>query len=115
MDLLFCVSCLAVGKFALGLDSATLQTLTVATLVFGGQAVLYVARERRHFWSSRPGRWLLLSSVIDVSIVSVLALRGVLMAPLAPTILAGLFLAAVVLTLLLDTAKSMLFRHLRVA
>ena len=115
VDLLFCVACLAVGKFALGLDTATLQTLTVTTLVFGGQAVLYVARERRHLWSSRPGGWLLLSSVIDVLIVSVLALKGLLMAPLAPAILAGLFLAAVVFAIVLDTVKSVLFRHLRVA
>ncbi len=115
VDLLFCVACLAVGKFALGLDTATLQTLTVATLVFGGQAVFYVARERRHLWSSRPGRWLLLSSVIDVLIISVLALNGLLMAPLSPAILAGLLLAAVVFAVVLDTVKTMLFRHLRVA
>ena len=115
VDLLFCVSCLAVGKFVLGLDTLALQTLTVATLVFSGQAVFYVARERRHLWSSRPGRWLLLSSVIDVAIVAVLALRGWLMAPLPPAVLAGLFLAAVLFAGLLDTVKSMLFRYLKVA
>ncbi|MEI9981754.1 MAG: HAD-IC family P-type ATPase [Aliidongia sp.] len=59
VDLLFCVSCLATGRFAFGLDPATLRTLTVVTLVFSGQAVFYVSRERRHIWSSRPGRWLL--------------------------------------------------------
>jgi H+-transporting ATPase len=110
VDLLFCVTCLAVGKFGLGLDTASLQTLTVATLVFGGQGVFYVARERRHFWRSRPGRWLLLSSVIDVLILSALARSGTLMAPLAPAILAGLLLAAGVFTVVLDTVKSMLFR-----
>jgi hypothetical protein len=35
-------------------------------------------------WSSRPGRWLRLSSVANVLIVSALALSGPLMAPLAP-------------------------------
>ncbi|WP_419728892.1 HAD-IC family P-type ATPase [Lichenicola sp.] len=115
VDLAFCICCLSVGRFALDLDAASLQTLTVATLVFSGQAVFYVARERRHMWSSRPGAWLLLSSVIDVSIVSVLALKGILMAPLAPPILAGLLLAAVVFSLVLDTAKFQLFRVLRIA
>jgi H+-transporting ATPase len=114
VDLLFCISCLAVGKFVLGLDVPALRTLTVATLVFGGQAVFYVARERRYLWSSRPGRWLLLSSVIDVLIVSVLALNGLLMAPLAPAILVGVFLAACMFALVLDTVKSMLFRNLKV-
>jgi H+-transporting ATPase len=114
VDLLFCISCLAVGKFVLGLDVPALRTLTVATLVFSGQAVFYVARERRHLWSSRPGRWLLLSSVIDVLIISVLALNGLLMAPLAPAILVGVFLAACMFALVLDTVKSMLFRNLKV-
>ena len=48
VDLIFCVSCLAVGKFVLGLDTETLRTLTVITLVFSGQALFYVSRERRH-------------------------------------------------------------------
>ncbi len=115
MDLLFCVSRLAVGKFVLGLDTAALQTLTVATLVYWSQAVFFVARERQHFWSSRPGRWLILSSVIDVSIITGLALTGVLMAPLAPAILADVALAAVVFTVVMDTVKWLLFRHLQVA
>ncbi len=115
VDLVFCVLCLATGKFVLGLDAVTLRTLTVATLVFGGQAVFYVARERRHLWSSRPGRWLLLSSVVDILIVSTLALNGWLMAPLPPTILGGVFVAAIVLALVLDGVKVVLFRALRIA
>src|SRR5471030_1064222 len=51
VDLVFCVACLATGKFALGLDTDTLRTLAVVTLVFSGQAVFYVARERQHIWS----------------------------------------------------------------
>jgi H+-transporting ATPase len=54
-DLVFCIASLSVGRFALGLDSNTLRTLTVVTLVFSGQAIFYVSRERRHLWSSRPG------------------------------------------------------------
>ncbi len=114
VDLVFCVLCLAMGKFVLGLDAATLRTLTVATLVFGGQAVLYIARERRHLWSSRPGRWLVLSSVIDILVVSTLALNGWLMAPLPPAILGGVFAAAVVLAVVLDAVKVVLFRALRI-
>lgn len=105
IDLVFCVLCLATGKFVLGLDAATLRTLTVATLVFGGQAVFYVARERRHIWSSWPGRWLLLSSAIDLALISTLALKGWLMAPLAPAILAGVFVAALVHAVVLHGVK----------
>jgi H+-transporting ATPase len=114
-DLMFCVACFATGKFVLHLDTATLRTLTVVTLVFSGQAVFYVVREREHLWSSLPGRWLIVSSVIDLSIVSLLALNGILMAPLPIVILAGVFAAAIVLAFVLDAVKIVLFRRLRIA
>jgi H+-transporting ATPase len=44
-----------------------------------GQLLFYVARERQHFWSSLPGRWLVLSSITDVSLIGILALNGFLM------------------------------------
>jgi H+-transporting ATPase len=115
IDLMFCVACLATGKFVLGLEVAQLRTLTVATLVFGGQAVFYVARERKRIWSSRPGRWLVASSLVDVGIVSSLALGGVLMAPLPATILACVFAAAIFFAFVLDAAKGLLFWRLRVS
>jgi H+-transporting ATPase len=114
VDLLFCASCLAVGKYALGLDIGTLRTLTVVTLVFSGQSVLYVARERRHLWSSRPGRWLVVSSIIDVSIISILAASGILMAALPLALLVGMLAAAAVFALILDAVKIQLFRWLQI-
>jgi len=114
-DLMFCVACFATGKLVLHLDTVTLRTLTVVTLVFSGQAVFYVVREREHIWSSRPGRWLIVSSVIDLSIVSLLALNGILMKPLAAAVLAGVFAAAIVLAVVLDAVKIVLFRRLRIA
>jgi H+-transporting ATPase len=114
-DLIFCVACLATGKFAIGLGTSALQTLTVATLVFSGQAVFYVARERQHLWSSVPGRWLIASSVADLGIVSFLAFNGILMAPLPIAILAGLLVAAVAFAFVLDAVKLVLFDRLAVA
>ena len=81
-DLAFCVACLAVGKFAFGLDTDALRTMAVVTLVFSGQAVFYVSRERQHIWSSCPGRWLIVSSIVDLSIFSLLSSNGILMAAL---------------------------------
>ncbi|MEJ1969148.1 MAG: HAD-IC family P-type ATPase [Rhizomicrobium sp.] len=115
VDLLFCVACFAAGKFLFGFDTGSLQTLTVVILVYSGQSVFYVARERHHIWSSRPGRWVLASSVVDLSIVSLLAANGILMKALPVAILGGLFCAAIVLALILDTAKVALFRRLRIA
>jgi H+-transporting ATPase len=115
VDLMFCVACLATGKFLFGFDTDTLRTLTVITLVFSGQALFYVARERQHLWSSPPGRWLVLSSVTDVSVISILALNGLLMTSIPFGILAGVFLAAIIFAFVLDAMKSVLFRHLAVA
>jgi H+-transporting ATPase len=114
-DLVFCIGSLAVGRFALGLDDDTLRTLTVITLVYSGQAIFYVSRERLHLWSSRPGSWLITSSILDITVFSALAIQGILMAPLPAHIVASVFGAAIVLALCLDTVKVMLFRHLAIA
>jgi H+-transporting ATPase len=113
-DLVFCIASLSVGRFALGLDSNTLRTLTVVTLVFSGQAIFYVSRERRHLWSSRPGSWLIASSILDITLFSTLATQGILMAPLPATIVASVFGAAVVLAIILDMVKVILFRRLAI-
>jgi len=114
-DLLFCVACFSTGRFLLNLDTGTLQTLTVVTLVFSGQAVFYVARERQHLWFSRPGKWLIISSAVDLSLISLLAVNGVLMRPLAIAIVAGLLAAAAIFSLLLDLVKVVLFRRFKIA
>ena len=114
-DLVFCVACLATGKFAMGLDTSTLQTLTVVTLVFSGQAVFYVARERQHLWSSLPGRWLIASSLVDLSLISLLAINGILMGPLPIAIVVGLLVAAIVFAFMLDAVKLALFDRLAIA
>jgi H+-transporting ATPase len=110
-NLVFCVAALAVGHFVLRLDADALRTLTVVTLVFSGQAIFYVTRERRHLWSSRPGRWLVASSVLDISLFSTLALNGILMAPLPPVIVSCMLGAAVLLAFGLDVVKLALLKR----
>jgi H+-transporting ATPase len=101
----FSTAVLAFGKFQLGLGPGELQTLAFVTIVFGAQALLYVVRERRHIWSSRPGHWVLAASAADIAIVSVLALSGTLMEPLPWRVLAAVFVAAIGLALVLDQIK----------
>ena len=114
-DLAFCVISLLAGKLLLHLDAVELQTMAVATLVFSGQAVFYVARERQHLWNSRPGNLLVLSSIVDVAIISTLALSGILMAAVPVGILAGLFVAAFAFAFVLDAIKLVAFRRLEIA
>lgn len=115
VDLAFCVASLVTGRFWLGLGTGSLQTLVVVTLVFSGQAVFYVSRERQNLWSSMPGRWLIVSSVVDLSIIVVLASNGMLMTELPLAIIGSVFGLAIALALALDFVKQMLFKHLAIA
>lgn len=103
--LAFSTAVLAFGYYQLGLAPGELQTLAFVTLVFGAQAVLYVVRERRHLWSSKPSTWVLASSAADIVIVSALAFSGVLMAPLPLRLLAEVFVASIAFALILDQVK----------
>ncbi|MHB1850388.1 MAG: plasma-membrane proton-efflux P-type ATPase [Acidimicrobiales bacterium] len=102
-----------VGRDGLGLGLAPTQTLVFVMLVATGQATVYLVRERRHLWSSRPSTWMLAATAADLVVVTVLATRGILMAavPLADV---GVLLAALLaLTLALDQLKGPLLAGVR--
>lgn len=87
------------------------QTLMFVMLVFSGQANVYMVRERRHFWKSIPSRWLLISTVADILIISILATQGILMASI-PLFLVALTLLVTLLYLpLVDTLKVLVFKY----
>ncbi|HYA47777.1 MAG TPA: plasma-membrane proton-efflux P-type ATPase [Burkholderiales bacterium] len=101
----FSTAVLAFGKYRLGLGAGQLQTLAFVTIIFGAQALMYVVRERRRLWSSRPGAWVFVSSAADIGIVVALALSGTLMEPLPWRVLAGVFVAAAGFAVILDQVK----------
>jgi len=110
--LFFAITVLAIGKFELQLGTGSLQTLSVVAIVFGGEATIYAVRSRRHLWSLRPTKWLVLSSVADILIISTLAVRGIAMAPLPPSAVACELAGALVYGLMLDLIKIPLFAWL---
>ena len=58
-------------------------------------------------------RLVVLSSVVDLLIIGTLALSGTSMAPLAPSIAAGILAAAVLLALVMDQVKVWLFAYFK--
>jgi len=96
-------------------DNHGLRSLAALTLVLSSQAVFYVVRDRRHLWSSRPSRWILLSSVLDVIIIATLAGRGILMHAVPWPVIGALLLAAALFALVLEAVKSLVFARLRLA
>ncbi|MGA8298593.1 MAG: HAD-IC family P-type ATPase [Terriglobales bacterium] len=111
----FCTGSLLVGKYQLGLDIGALQTLAAITLVFGGEATLYTIRERQHLWSSRPGTWLIVSTIGDIVIISALAMRGIAMRPLPIAVVASTLVASLFFAFLLDLIKVPVFRRFQIA
>lgn len=111
----FCSAILAIGWFRLGLENRGLRTFAAVTLVCSSQAIFYVVRDRRHLWSSRPGRWVLVSSATDVALISVLAGTGTLMHSLPWKIIGVIIVACILFALLLDSVKALAFGRLRVA
>jgi H+-transporting ATPase len=113
-DLLFCTGVIAIGKYQMGLGIDALRTLAIVTLIFSGQATLYVVRERRRLWSSRPSTWLMAASALDLLIISTLATRGVLMTRLPIVVVASTLAATAVFGFILDLIKVPVFRRMQI-
>jgi H+-transporting ATPase len=64
------------------LDLDHLRTLMFVTLIMSSQATIYLVRTREHAWTSRPGRWLIIATGIDLTAALALAVTGTLMAAL---------------------------------
>jgi H+-transporting ATPase len=112
--LAFCTGSLLVGKYSLGMDIAQLQTLTAVTLIFGGEAILYCVRERRHLWRSLPSRWMVAASSGDIVIISVLALNGIGMRAVSFAAVATVLAASALFGFVLDFVKVPVFRRLEI-
>jgi H+-transporting ATPase len=113
--LAFCTSILATGRFELHLGMTALQSLTFVTLVFGSQATLYAIRQRRRMWGAPPSLWLVVSSVTDVLIASVLAIGGIAMTALPAMTVISVLGAAVVFAVVMNAVKIPVFARLSIA
>jgi H+-transporting ATPase len=113
-QLAFCLSVLAVGAHLAGYGIDRLRTLAFVIIVFSNQATTYNNRERRPIWSSRPSRWLVASSCVDILIAAALAVSGVAMAPLPVIAVVGTLVAAAAFAVAMDFVKVPVFRRLAI-
>jgi H+-transporting ATPase len=65
------------------LQSGQLQTFMLLMLVFTSQFNVYIVRERKFFWSSRPGRELMFSTAGALVVFSLLGVFGLIITPIA--------------------------------
>jgi H+-transporting ATPase len=94
---------LSTAAFGLSEDLGRLHMFIFAYLVFSGLFNVFILRERRHFWNSRPSRPLLTVMVVDVVIVFGISLLGLYNLPsISPAELALAFWWALACSLALN-------------
>ena len=87
------------------LGAAQTRTLVFVWLVFGVQAIIYVNRVRGFFWTIAPGRMVILATLFDLIMVTLLATQGWLMAPIQPSMVGGMLLLAIAFLVVADLLK----------
>ncbi|HVC71014.1 MAG TPA: plasma-membrane proton-efflux P-type ATPase [Acidimicrobiales bacterium] len=103
--LVFSFASFYVARDVLTLSTGQVQTLVFVMLVFSGQATIYLVRERDHLWSSSFSRWMVVGTIADIVVISVLATTGTLMTSIDIADVAGMLGAVVLATLALDAVK----------
>ena len=109
--LIFSFGVFFAGRDWLFLNDDQMDTLMFLMLVFVAVANVFMIRERRLFWRSRPSKWLLMAAGTDLVTVSALAAAGLLMTPVDVRLIPALLAATIVFMLALDGVKVMLFRQ----
>jgi H+-transporting ATPase len=94
---------------------ANLQTLLFVMLVFSGQGTIYLVRERGHFWNSRPSKWMLIGTILDILFVGFLASQGILMASIPIALIGQLLIVIASYLFILDFIKVPIFTKLNLA
>jgi H+-transporting ATPase len=114
-ELTFFIGVLVIGIYRLGLGIEALRTLAFLAVVSGNQATTYANRTRQRLWSIRPSLLLILSSAADLSIASIMAYFGIVMAPLPLLVMSGTLAGAVVFAFVVDIVKVPVFNRLKIA
>lgn len=98
------------GKSYFHLEWEHLRTLVMLNLIFNSQFRVLIVRERRHFWSSLPGRELLLLSLATIAGFALLGVYGIFVPSLTPSQVLAVLGFSVFFTLGIDFPKYYLFR-----
>jgi len=89
-----------------------LQSYVMLMLVFTSQFRMYIVRERRHCWSSRPGRELLIASIATVIGFTLLGVYGIIESSLTTYAVLSILGFSAAFTLSLDLPKHYVFRKI---
>jgi H+-transporting ATPase len=93
------------------LEWEKLRTLVMLNLIFNSQFRVLIVRERRHFWSSCPGRELLIMSAATLTVFALLGVYGIFVPSLTAYQVLAVMGFSVLFTLGIDFPKYYLFRR----
>jgi H+-transporting ATPase len=100
------------ARFVLALPLPQVQTATFVWLVASSQAVVYLVRERGHFWRTRPSGAVFFATAADLVAVAALAARGWLMAAVPLGLIGALILLSALFLIGADSLKVAVMRGL---
>jgi H+-transporting ATPase len=93
------------------LNLTQLQAMVMLNLIFNSQFRVLIVRERRHFWSSRPGREVILAIIAVLTAFLLLGIFGLgLFPPLATYQILWVLGYSALFTLIIDIPKYYSFR-----
>jgi H+-transporting ATPase len=99
------------GRNYFHLEWEKLRTMVMLNLIFNSQFRVLIVRERRHFWSSFPGRELFILSAATILGFALLGVYGIFVPPLAPYQVLAVLGFSVLFTLGIDFPKYYLFKR----
>ena len=95
------------------LEWEKLRTLVMLNLIFNSQFRVLIVRERRHFWSSLPGRELLILSTATIIGFGLIAIYGLFVPALTSYQVLTVLIFSAVFTLGIDFPKFYIFRRFK--
>jgi H+-transporting ATPase len=105
------VIALYIGQHYFHLELEHLRTFTVLMLIFTSQFRVYIVRERDYFWSSRPGRELLIATGAAIIGFALLGIYGVFVTSLRPYQVFFILGFSALFTLAIDFPKYLAFKR----
>jgi len=99
-----------IGLHIFKLDPEKIQTFTLLTMVFTSQFRVLILRERRWFWSSKPGKELTISITSITIAFLTLSILGIIIKPIPLKTALFSLTYSTIFTLSLDPLKIYIFR-----
>jgi len=101
-----------VGLTIFNLNEEQLSTFITVLVIFSSQFRIYIIRERRHFWSSFPGKELLISTIAALIVFVIFGIFGILISALSISQILFLLLYSSIFTFSLDFIKFFVFEKI---